>query len=71
MVFAVFRTGRLFSIEGNQGTNPDISTTVGSAVVSLTVGVNRTFKNLPDPVVVNVRIQVEVSENDTLVHIYN
>lgn len=37
-----------------------LETSVGSPVVSLTVGVNRTFMNLPNPVIVNVRIMVEV-----------
>ena len=61
VVFAILRTGRLFSIErNNQGNQGGVSTMVGSAVVSLTVGVSRTFRNLQDPVIVNVRIQVEV-----------
>ena len=60
VVFAILRNGGLFSIERNQGTNEDVNTTVGSPVVSLTVGLNKTFTNLTDPVIINVRIQVEV-----------
>ena len=62
VVLAVFRTGSLFSIEGNQGENEDLETSVGSPVVSLTAGVNQTLKNLTDPVIVNVRILVEVGK---------
>ena len=39
-----------------------LNTTVGSPVVSLTVGVDRQFSDLPEPVIVNVRIQVEVNK---------
>ena len=60
IVFAVLRSGSLFSIEGNQGDVEGLETSVGSPVVSLTAGVNRTFINLPDPVIVNVRILVPV-----------
>ena len=60
VVFTILRNGSLFSIERNQGTNEDVNTTVGSPVVSLTVGLNKTFTNLTDPVIINVRIQVEV-----------
>lgn len=61
IVLAILRSGNLFSIERNQGSVEGMETSVGSPVVSLTVGVDRTFTNLPDPVVVNVRIMVEVS----------
>ena len=60
IVFAILRSGSLFSIEGNQGDVEGLETSVGSPVVSLTAGVNRTFRNLSDPVVVNVRILVQV-----------
>ena len=60
VVFAILRNGSLFSIERNQGRNEGVSTAVGSPVVSLTVGLSKTFTNLPDPVIINVRIQVEV-----------
>lgn len=60
VVFAILRNGSLFSIERNQGSNGSIETAVGSPVVSLTVGVEKSFTNLPDPVIINVRIQVEV-----------
>ena len=60
IVLAVLRSGSLFSIEGNQGDVEGLETLVGSPVVSLTAGVNRTFINLPDPVIVNVRILVPV-----------
>ena len=60
VVFAILRNGSLFSIERNQGSNRNIETAVGSPVVSLTVGVDKSFTNLPDPVIINVRIQVEV-----------
>ena len=60
IVFAVLRSGSLFSIEGNQGNVDNLETSVGSPVVSLTAGSNRTFRNLPEPVIVNVRIQVQV-----------
>ena len=66
IVLAVFRTGILFSIEGNQGDIEGLETSVGSPVVSLTAGVNQTFRNLPDPVIVNVRILVEVSKMASL-----
>lgn len=56
-MFAVLGTGGLFSIARNQVN--ERNTTVGSPVVSLTVGVNKTFVNLPDPVVVNVQIVLE------------
>ena len=61
VVIAVLRTGQLFSIENNQGDVGGRETTVGSPVVSLTVGVNQTFTNLLDPIIVNVRILVKVS----------
>ena len=61
VVIAVLRTGQLFSIESNQGDVGGRETTVGSPVVSLTVGVNQTFTNLLDPIIVNVRILVKVS----------
>ena len=61
IVLAILRTGSLFSIENNQqGTAAGFNTTVGSPVVSLIVGVNQTFTDLPDPVIVNVRILVQV-----------
>ena len=60
IVFAVLRTGGLFSIENNQDNARNVRTSVGSPVVSLTVGVNKTFTDLPDPVIVNVRILVQV-----------
>ena len=66
IVLVVFRTGILFSIEGNQSDIEGLETSVGSPVVSLTAGVNQTFRNLPDPVIVNVRILVEVSKMASL-----
>ena len=60
IVFAVLRTGGLFSIENNQDDARNVMTSVGSPVVSLTVGVDKTFTDLPDPVIVNVRILVQV-----------
>ena len=60
VVFAILRNGSLFSIERNQGSDEFVSTAVGSPVVSITVGLNKTFTNLPDPVVINVIVQVEV-----------
>ena len=60
IVLAVLRSGDLFSIEGNQGDVEGLETLVGSPVVSLTAGVNRTFRQLSDPVIVNVRILVQV-----------
>ena len=60
LVLAVLRTGQLFTIENNQRDVEGLETSVGSPVVSLTVGVEQTFTDLSDPVVVNVRIQVEV-----------
>ena len=59
-MFAVLRTGGLFSIENNQDDAKNVMTSVGSPVVSLTVGVDKTFTDLPDPVIVNVRILVQV-----------
>ena len=61
IVFAVFRTGSLFSIAGNQEDVEGLETMVGSPVVSLTAGVNQVFRDLPDPIIVNVRILVEVN----------
>ena len=60
VLIAVLKTGQLFSIENNQRDVGDRETTVGSPVVSLTVGVNQTFTNLLDPIIVNVRILVKV-----------
>ena len=60
LIFAVLRSGSLFSIERNQGDVEGLETSVGSPVVSLIVGVNKTFRNLPNPVIVNVRILVQV-----------
>ena len=62
IVFAILRTGNLFSIERNQGDVEGLNTTVGTPVVSLTVGVEREFRDLADPVIVNVRIQIAVSK---------
>ena len=61
-MFAILRTGNLFSVEQNQGNVQGVNTAVGSPVVSLTVGVDRQFRNLPDHVIVNVRIQIEVNK---------
>ena len=61
-VFAILRTGNLFSIERNQGGVEGLNITVGSPIVSLTVGVDRQFSDLPEPVIVNVRMQVEVNK---------
>ena len=60
IVFAVLRTGSLFSVDEGQESTSGLVTSVGSPVVSLTVGVNEAFTNLPDPVIVNVRILVQV-----------
>ena len=64
IIFSVIQNGSLFSLNGqNEESSSGMMTLVGSPVVSLTVVVpGKTFENLPDPVIVNVRILVEVQQ---------
>ena len=64
IVFSVILNGSLFSLNGqNEESSGGMMTLVGSPVVSLTVAVpGKTFENLQDPVIVNVRILVKVQQ---------
>ena len=69
ILLAILRTGSLFTIDNNQqDTAAGFNTTVGSPVVSLTAGVDQTFTNLQDPVIINIRVLVQVQHKCHCMH---